>query len=458
MSQQSTGRFSVDLAQADQQIEIAINASPHFKRLMQTFCREIGPRPAGSPAMRRGADFLAQQWEEIGASNVHTEEVPVNTWQDGETELRVISPSQKDYPAIQCVNSAAATVQAPLVAAGSLSTADLRRLGNSLRGSVALLDTVLGIHGGKYTPLQKFISLAEGARASAVVVTPTSRPKPGVNFLHNSTIPVLGVSTQAGQELIELCRQGAVKVAIKTTGKSHPTRCVNLIAQMGPQPEPKDIIATCAHLDGYHLSPAAMDDLSGIVTLSETARTLAPYQQHFVRTWRIFAWTAEEHMFVGSRNYVRAHADELDRFRFILSLDCLFDTTAEGLAVMWDSQMRDYIAEALAGRHPEVDVRNLFCMSSDYLPFMLEGIAAARPANWNAASTVLNTNHTAEDTEERVPISWLKANALVYARLLLRLLTDRDDLPTKRKTPQQVNELIKQDDAEEALRWQLLTI
>lgn len=456
MSEESAERSSVDLKQADQQIESSINASPHFERLMQTFCREIGPRPAGSPAMRRGADFLAQQWEQLGASNVHTEEVPIRAWEDGGTELQIISSLKKDYPAVQCVNSASTTVQGPLVDAGSLSPADLGRLGHSLRGSVALLDGVLGIHGGRYSPLQKFISQAEGARTSAVIVIHPDRSKPGVDFLHHSGIPVLEVSTQAGQELLELCKAGEVKVAIKTTGKSRPAKCVNLIGQMGSTPEPKEIIASCAHLDGYHVAPAAMDDLSGIVTLSEIARVLAPYQQRFVRTWRMFAWTAEEHMFVGSRHYVREHADELDRFRFILSLDCLFDSTAEGVAVMWDPQMRDYIAQSLAQQHPEVDVRNYFCMSSDYLPFMLEGIAAARPADFKNQPT-LNTNHTTEDTEERVPISWLKANAIVYARLLLRLLTDSNDLPTKRKSPEQVDDLIKQDDAEEALRWLLLT-
>ena len=348
-----------------------------------------------------------------------------------------------------------ATVEAPLVYAGSLSPADLGRLGHSLRGSVALLDNVLGISGGMYTPLQKFISQAEAARVSAVIVIPAGRSKPGVDFLHHSGIPVLGVSTQAGQELRELCRANELKVSIRTTGKSQPAKCVNLIGQMGPTPEPYDIIASCGHLDGYHLSPAAMDDLSGIVTLTEIARTLAPYRQNFVRTWKIFAWTAEEHMFVGSRNYTRDHAEELDRFRFILSLDCIFDSTAEGIAVMWDQQMRDYIAAELAQRHPEVDVRNLFCMSSDYLPFMLEGIAAARPANWDTSSTVLNTNHTVDDTEDRVPIAWLKANALVYARLLLRLLTDKNDLPTRRKNSRQVRQLIEQDGADDALRWQL---
>ena len=43
-----------------QEIVDAINASPHGGRLMSTLCQQVGPRPAGSAAMRQAAEMLAE--------------------------------------------------------------------------------------------------------------------------------------------------------------------------------------------------------------------------------------------------------------------------------------------------------------------------------------------------------------------------------------------------------------
>jgi hypothetical protein len=161
---------------------------------------------------------------------------------------------------------------------------------------------------------------------------------------------------------------------------------------------------------------------------------------------------------------VRSHSDELDRVKFVLNLDSLFDSTAEGIAVMWSPSTRDYIVEALQEHHPEVDVRNLFCMSSDYLPYMLKGIPAARPADWRSSFPLWS--HTVDDTEDKVPVAWLKANALVCAHLLLKMLTDRSPigdvpqtLPATRKTKAEVRALVEQEGAADALfKWYSITL
>ena len=90
-------------------------------------------------------------------------------------------------------------------------------------------------------------------------------------------------------------------------------------------------------------------------------------------------------------------------------------------------------------------------MSSDYLPFMLEGIPAARPASY--VGPYPTYIHTVEDTEDKVPTEWLQANAIVCARALLSMLTDPQPLPSKRKTPLEVRKLIEQEDAQDALWW-----
>ena len=178
---------------------------------------------------------------------------------------------------------------------------------------------------------------------------------------------------------------------------------------------------------------------------------MSRYSGGFTRSLRIIAYTGEEHGFAGSKEYVRAHAEELDRVRFVLNLDSLFDDTASGLAVMWSPEMREYIAHALSDFNAKVDVRDMFCMSSDYLPFLLAGVAAGRPASFT--SPFPPWSHTVEDTEDKIDLEWLRANALLCARVLLKMLTDRGPLPSMRKTAQEVRELVRAEQAEDALYW-----
>ena len=84
---------------------------------------------------------------------------------------------------------------------------------------------------------------------------------------------------------------------------------------------------------------------------------------------------------------------------------------------------------------------------------MLQGIPTARPADWTGSFPVWT--HTAEDTADRIPVSWLKSNAVVSARLILRLLTDAEPLPMTRSSMEDVSAMIRREDAEEALRWQI---
>jgi len=121
---------------------------------------------------------------------------------------------------------------------------------------------------------------------------------------------------------------------------------------------------------------------------------------------------------------------------------------------MWSPSMRNYIARGLRRTHPRVEVRDFFCMSSDYLPFMLAGIPAARPADWK--NLFPPWTHTIRDTCDKVPSRWIKSNAEVAANLLLRMLVDPKPLPSRRRSGIQVQAAAVRDRAVESLRWQVL--
>lgn len=439
------------LRRADTEMVAGINARPTAASLMQTLCREIGPRPPGSAAMREAANLLAAEWQAFGMQHVHTESVPVMAWDEAESSVTMLEPNARAYPSIHCANSAAGIVEGELVDVGNGGPEDLERVGQRLPGAIALLKGHV-VSGGKYEPLQKRVTAVEEAGAAAVLLASAHAALPAIQYMYRPvSIPVLGLAGDEAGELADLVSRTTVRGSVEAQGCARDTSCVNLIGEMGTAEEPNEVIILSAHLDGYYLTPCAFDNLSGIVTLTEIARALAPYAEHFARTLRVIAYTGEEFGFAGSREYVQAHPGELDRIRFVLNLDSLFDDTAKGLAVMGSPEMREYLERAVQEFGMTVDIRDLFCMSSDYLPFVLAGIPAARPASYHAVFPPWS--HTAEDTEDKIDAEWLKQNAVLCARSLLKMLTDREPLPSRRRTSDEVSELIRSEGVEEALGW-----
>jgi aminopeptidase YwaD len=222
------------------------------------------------------------------------------------------------------------------------------------------------------------------------------------------------------------------------------------VAEFGPE-DAEEIIVCGAHLDTLPLAPGAFDNLTGVVVMTEIGRALSRYQRHFRRRLRLIAYTAEEFGMQGSVAYVRAHACELERVRFVLNMDSLFWSNAEGVAVLWAPEMRQYIDDTLSGLEPKVTVRNHFAMSSDYLPWVLQGVAAALPIDYNDSFPVWS--HTGEDTEDKIPTEWVRMNARVYARLLLRLVIDPGPLPSRRKSREEVVAQVEREGVSVSLEW-----
>ena len=444
------------ISKLDSQICAAVQTSPYGKRLVDIISHQFGPRPTGSEAMKKACEFIAKDFNRIGARDIHTEDVPVFTWQHGPSQVELISPQSRIYDSVQHVHSTSANLEAALLDAGSGSQEQPDKLGDKIKGAILLIRGH-PISGQKHVPFSKVISNVCDQGASAVLVRnmyPGTGPAIELaGCSEDVAIPVLGLSSEDADELSSLVKSAKPRLRIETTGQSYRTNCANLVAEIGPADTAGEIVVLSAHLDSFAISPGAFDNLTGVVTLIEIARALAPLQDKFKRTLRLIIFTGEEYIFQGSKAYVEKHRELLDRIRFVFNMDSLFSSTAKAVAVIWSPIMRDYINQIFHRIQCEVDVRNMFCMSSDYLPFMLEGIPTARPADCEDPDQPYpDVSHTALDTPERVDPEWITLNAMNYAAMLGRMLMDPQPLPTKRKTPEQVQALIAEDDAVEELR------
>lgn len=398
--------------------------------------------------MREAVSIVLGELESSGANEVHTEPVSVFAWNEAPSVLELVSPRQRSYESVQHVHSASRRILAPLVDVGSGTEADLDRWKDRIPGAILLLRGH-EVNGGRFVPIQIRVARACDRGAGGILVrnmVPGTGPAIELTGINRDTpIPVVGVSWEDAAELSAIASKGEALLKLETSGMSATGECVNTIGDLGPTEDEAEIIVLSAHLDSFHTNPGSFDNLTGVVTLLEIARALAPLQDRFVRRLRLIVYTGEEYGFLGSRSYIATHRKELDRFRFVFNMDSLWSNTSEGIAVMWSSEMRNYIDEAFRGTSRTVDVRNFFCMSSDYLPYMLEGIACARPAGFEAFFPPYS--HTRLDTPDKISPDWIPLNAMTHSQLLVRMLVDPQPLPATRKSKEEVSSLLAREEA-----------
>jgi len=420
---------------------------------METISYDIGPRVPASKEMGRAQKLLADDLSSIGAVNVHSETVPVLAWSGGNSLLQVISPYSRTCNSIQHIHTHSATVTAPLLDGGRCSESELGRLKHKVKNSILLIQGQ-EICGGKHEPVAMRVRRAADLGAAAVLVRnayPGIGPATGLmGVASDMPLPVLGISREDGCELASLIRRGRTQVKLETNGNSFSAECANLIADLDPGSS-EEVIVLSAHLDSMCNAPGSFDNLTGVIALVEIARALSPFITRFTRTLRLILFTAEEYGHVGSRAYVEKNAEELNHIQFVFNMDSLCHSTSQGVAVMWSRNMCEFIKASFEQTQSAVDVRNLFCMSSDYFPFMLSGIPAARPADWKGEFPV--HSHTVMDTPDKVPLEWIRLNAMTYAQMLLYMLIYPTSLPVQRLKEAEVHNLVKEEGIEEVLRF-----
>ncbi len=442
------------LLHLDLRITDDVWTSRHPPRLLRRI-GDLGPRPTGSSSFREAQKIVGAALRRIGATNVHTEPVPVLAWSERGADLRLTAPRRRTYDACQHVHTAPADVRGPLVSLPALDEASIDRVGRRLEGAIILISGP-GIRGAAHRPLP-ILARDLARRGAAGLITYNAFAHQGPDQRHLAVtdplpIPAVGVSHDTGRALLDQATGNRARVRVSTEGRSYRGRCSNLIADLGPSRRTDQVIVLNAHLDSLPIAPGALDNLSGVLTLIEIARALAPHRARFRRTLRLLVPTGEEYGLVGSAHYVRQRRerDELDQIVFDFSLDTLFPGTSQGIAVMWAAATRDLIDRLMRQAGRDCDVRNLFCQGSDYLPFMLAGIPAARAADWtNALPPVC---HTTVDDVAHLPVEWIRMNAMPFAQLLLRLLIAERPPPDRRKSPAEVAALIEHHDLAETAR------
>ena len=204
-------------------------------------------------------------------------------------------------------------------------------------------------------------------------------------------------------------------------------------------------VMTGCHYDGHDISQGAMDPISGMVAILESARVLARHAKDRIACGiRFVAFGTEEIGLIGAREYVDAHTEELNQIRLLMNMDSAGGAGRKGVVMHRRPELDAFFARAKEQMAYDMPYGQGMSAFSDHFPFFNAGVPTCGMGDAEAVFTGRGFGHTAFDTMDKIMLSDLREAASVLSRLLLRVACE-DKWPAKRWTPRQVERVSKKD-------------
>ena len=337
-------------------------------------------RLSGSEAEKLAAERLLAEALSTGAQ-AQIEEFPVACGRVDHAKLVVTSPYRKEYE-VTGYERAQSTPEGGLDAefyyAENLETAHLQ----NLRGKVVLINGRL--RQKDYEQLQK-----HGAAAiltfSGSTLDKLSETDCDIRKLREPMTDEYGFAVALNlraADAAEMVRRGAKQVHIELTGESYEGVSRNVCAVIEGTEHPDEIISFGAHFDSVHFSTGVYDNMSGSVIIMELLRYFAAHRP--ARTVKFNWYGSEEQGLLGSKAWVKAHEDELDKHLLMINIDVAAPTLGRNIAPVLATDAAVGYIDSLLKEAGFVCETKLDIYSSDCIPFADHGIPAVNLCRFGA--------------------------------------------------------------------------
>ncbi len=176
------------------------------------------------------------------------------------------------------------------------------------------------------------------------------------------------------EDAAEMVRRGAKKVHIELTAEDYDGESRNVCAVIEGIEKPEEIISFGAHYDSVYFSTGVYDNMAGSVIIMELLRYFAVHKP--ARTMKFNWYGSEEQGLLGSKAWVKAHADELDKHVLMINVDVAAATLGQNAApVLGTDAATAYVDGLMREMGAACDVKSDI-YSSDCIPFADHGIPA----------------------------------------------------------------------------------
>jgi carboxypeptidase Q len=429
------------IAEMDAEILEQVKADQGELKASLTYLTErIGPRLTGSMQLDQASHWALEQFKGMGLAGAHLEPWSIaNGWTRGPATGRIVSPAEQTLTlaAMGWTPGTKGTLRAEMIAVNVDKVEDLAQFKGKLRGKIVLLGRpreMVGPENPMLTPWavsaipinvpksdkpmdweayfktrMAAIKFFEEEKAGTVLVA--SEKMYGLMNMGTfareyqaETVPAAIMEREQYQMLWRMLENGAVEaeVNIQSSFSGKPVEVYNTVAEITGSEKPEEVVIIGAHLDSWDLGTGATDNGTGSMAVLEAARALQKLGMKPKRTIRFVLFTGEEQGMNGSKAYVAAHKNELEKISGVLVHD---SGTGKVLTVglMGNYGVRETmdrvlypLAKPLGIMEPTLRQEG----GSDHVPFDEAGV----PGFWCVQEPVdyAMTHHSQADTLERV--------------------------------------------------------
>lgn len=351
------------------------------KRVNQIFKDTAYVRVGGTAEELKCAEYLVEQCAQFGGkARIEPFAVDMATIKEA-----VLTVDGKEIPCKGYFNSGSATVEAPFY---YLANTDAYSL-SQCKGKIVMIDGYLG-----YWRYQDM--LANGAvgfityDGNANYVDRDIDQRELRSFVSKGN-KIPGVNINA-KDAIAIVSQQAKMAKIHLVQDEYEGESRNVVLDIPGETD--EYIVLTAHYDSVALSQGAYDNMSGSIGILALAEHFAKKNNHY--GVRVIWCGSEERGLLGSKAYVKDHAQELDKIILNVNLDMIgsimghFDgvCTAEEKLCHYISYLGNEVGFGIATRQG--------VYSSDSTPFADSGIPAVSFARSAPSNTA--TIHNSYDT------------------------------------------------------------
>jgi carboxypeptidase Q len=385
-----------------------------------------GGRISGTPNADKAEQFVLDKCRAYGLQNVHGEPFELATWVLRSAHVTLLGAPPRELPGAIGLGRTFSTppggVTAELVDLGQGLPLDFAAHAAELRGRFAFYRDNREI-----SRAERMALVVQSGAAGLVAIMPPDRA-PIIGTGHATPRAEPGVVIAHDQEILDALARGehpTLRVELETDNWiAHPR---NIVAEIpGHGPLANEVVLFGAHLDGWHLGEAAMDNGSGSAVLLEAARALAAVGCHPCRTLRFVWFGGEELGLCGSKAYVKDHAADLDRIAVMVNTD--MPGAPRGYGVFKHPELKPLlqtIITDLRAYELSPEIADWEWDASDHAPFMDAGIPAL--SLHGELGPGVKFYHTAGDTYDSVDRRGTVQSAAVLAVTVRRLA----DCPTR---------------------------
>ena len=390
-------------------------------------------RVSCSAAEKAAANRLMEEAKKAGVE-ARLEEFTVKTGRVDAAKLVVTAPYHKEYEVTgyeRSDNTPEGGLDAEFYYAEGVQDVHLKHV----KGKVVLINGRL--RRGDYEKLMK-AGVAGILTFSGSTIDRLNETDCDIRKLRETLTDPFGFTVALNMraaDAAEMVRRGAKTVHIEFAGECTEGISQNVCAEIAGTEKPEEIISLGAHYDSVYFSTGVYDNMSGSVILVELLKYFAKNPPK--RTLKFNWYGSEEQGLLGSKAWVAAHEDEMDKHVLMVNVDVAAATLGQNIApVLGTKETVGYVDALMREMGVACDVK-LDIYSSDCVPFADKGVPAVNLCRFGAPGAGY-----IHDRRDNLKSHYLDEKALditlQQALYLVKRVANAAEFPIQRKLDEEI--------------------